>query len=84
MICLVNAFGVIAIESWKSKIIDLYSDYGEKNYRRLITHEGNELRNCDLSHCAHHELGNSPRYSVMTTACTVYHSMFLKLKAVQP
>ena len=70
----------VAMESRRSKTIDLYRD--EAKLHVLVTmimpYKGNKLWSKDLSHSVHYELGNQVSYNL-----GLYPSVLSKKKTVQ-
>ena len=66
----------IALDSRKSKIIDLYSDYTENKLQALtfavITSVWISLQRCNLAHNVHHGSAHQPRYSVRPVDTCAY------------
>ena len=64
---MVSRFGITALESRKSKEIDLYSDYTKNKLQALtlaaITSVQISLQSWDSAYSAHHGLADQPRYS---------------------
>ena len=63
----VCSFGIIALDSRKNKIIDLYSDYTENKLQALtfeaITSVWISLQCCNLASNVHHGSAHQPSYS---------------------
>ena len=60
---LVSAFGVIAIDSKKSKTIDLYSDYAKKTTGACLIDHKSRVQWATELELVSHELGHSLKYS---------------------
>ena len=73
---MVSGFGIITLDSRKSKIIDLYSDYTENKLQVLtfaaITSVWISLQRWDLAYNVHHGSANQPRYSVSPVITYAY------------
>ena len=65
MVC---SFEIIALDSRKSKILNLYSDYTENKLQELtfavITSIWISLQHCNLAKSVHYGSAHQPRYSV--------------------
>ena len=72
----VCSFEIIALDSWKSKIIDLYSDYTENKLQALtlavITFVLISLQRCNLALNVYHGSAHQPRYSVCLVGTCAY------------
>ena len=73
---MVSSFEIITLDSRKSKIIDLYSDYTENKLQALtfavITSIWISLQHCNLAYIVHHESVHQPRYSVSPVDTCAY------------
>ena len=73
MVC---SLGIIAIDSGKSKVIDLYSDYTENKLQVLtfaaITSIWISLQCCNLVYNIQHGSAHQPRYSIKPVDTCTY------------
>ena len=64
---MVSSFGIIALESRKSKEIDLYNDYTKNKLQALtlsaITSVWISLQSWNLAYSVHHGLADQSRYN---------------------
>ena len=59
-----SSFGVTALDSRKSKEIDLYSDYNKNKLQALtFTAITSRLQSRDLAYNVHHGLAGQPKFS---------------------
>ena len=72
----VCSFGTIVLDSRKSKVIDLYSDYTENKLQALtfaaITSVWTSLQCCNLAYNVHHGSAHQPRYSISPVDTCAY------------
>ena len=81
---MVSSFGITALESRKSKEIDLYSDYTKSKLQALTLAAINfvwiSLQSWDLAYSVHHGLADRPRYSFnpAVTCAWMYEGSFIE------
>ena len=70
------SFGIIALDSRKSKVIDLYSNYTENKLLVLafaaITSIWISLQHCNLAYNIHHGPAHQPRCSISPVDTCTY------------